>query len=472
MQPPQLIENVRRAHLAARRLGAGCVPMTQSNGMRRLARVVWILALSCAAQSTEETLKVYTEHPRIFLRPARLKLLQRERERQSLRWRQFELLMAGKAPMPERGFAQALYYRIAGDRESGRQAVSWALGAGADLRQLALVYDWCQDLLSETQSRALAVKLQKGIEAGQRDSGVGGVRSRVLAAVALGDDQPRISVVLNWWERQIVPALKSGRDLIPRDDVYALFEILHALRDNLNIDLRDSAPAYFKSLPIYHLVSHYPATFPAPENEYRIPAARGMKEPDLRRAALSRAAELSMVAYDTNAPQSQVLQGWLMHDNFMLRGTFGITYEFLWANPYQPGLSYYLAPLVFHDETFGRLFARSSWEESATWLGYFDGELQLFQDGKVTILNPQLSEGPISLTEAVIYFGKNAQRFKALLRENEECFVLGLKPRQPYHVEVDDEEMREERTDTGGILPLALPHKVEVGVRLSEVKPR
>jgi len=67
-------------------------------------------------------------------------------------------------------------------------------------------------------------------------------------------------------------------------------------------------------------------------------------EPDLRRAALSRAAELSMVAYDSNAAGSQILQGWLMNDNFLLRGTFGAPYEFFWANPYQPGLSYYHAP--------------------------------------------------------------------------------------------------------------------------------
>lgn len=173
-----------------------------------------------------------------------------------------------------------------------------------------------------------------------------------------------------------------------------------------------------------------------------------------------------MVAYDTNASESLVLQGWLMNDHFLLRGAFGITYEFLWANPYQPGLSYYHVPLVLHDDAFGRLFVRSSWDEAATWLGFFDGELQLFQDGQITVLNPRLSEGPISLTEAVVFFGKNAQKFKVLLQEGEELFIVGLKPRQVYHVEVEDEEMREEQTDAGGILTLALPRNVEIGVRL------
>jgi hypothetical protein len=175
-----------------------------------------------------------------------------------------------------------------------------------------------------------------------------------------------------------------------------------------------------------------------------------------------------MVPYDSNAPESQILQGWLMHDNFLLRSTFGSPYEFLWANPYHPGLSYFLAPLVFHDELFGRLFIRSSWDESARWLGYFDGQLQLFENGSVTVVNQQLSTEPMSLDTAVVFFGKNAQKFRTILNEEEEVFVLGLKPHRTYQIEVDDEEMAEGKTDTGGILPLKLPHKTQVGVRMRE----
>ena len=216
------------------------------------------------------------------------------------------------------------------------------------------------------------------------------------------------------------------------------------VRDNLNIDLRDSVAApssrTTRSITCEPLSRHLPGG----DGEYRIPAALHMHgEPDLRVAALSRAAELSMVAFDTNAPESQVLQGWLMNDHFLMRGTFGITYEFLWANPYQPGLSYYHVPLIFHDELFGRLFIRSSWDESASWLGVFDGEAQLFQDGKVTVLNPQITAGPFPLTEAIVFFGSGAMKFKVKLDEEEAVFVVGLKPRQRYDVEVDDEEMYE-----------------------------
>src|SRR5690242_10478634 len=103
--------------------------------MRHRLFVALILAAAALAQSPEDT-RILAEHPRIFLGPRRLKLLRRERERQSLRWEQFHLLMAGHAVMPEPGFAGALYYQVSGDRTAGQAAVTWALGSGADLRQL------------------------------------------------------------------------------------------------------------------------------------------------------------------------------------------------------------------------------------------------------------------------------------------------------------------------------------------------
>jgi len=108
----------------------------------------------------------------------------------------------------------------------------------------------------------------------------------------------------------------AGQNAIPREETFPLYDIMHAIEDNLQVDLRDQYPKYFKELPLVHLMSHYPAPFPAAESEYRIPATKNLKEPDLEQAALSRVAELEMVAYDSNAPESQVLQGWLMNDRF------------------------------------------------------------------------------------------------------------------------------------------------------------
>ncbi len=424
-------------------------------------------------QGPAESLRADGPHPRIFLGARRLRLLRRERERQSLRWNQFQLLMAGKAPMPEPGFAQALYYQVSGSAEAGQQAVAWALGAGADLRQLAIVFDWCQDILTEAQSKALAAKLARGIQQSRRDSSVSAIRSRLLAAVALSGHLPDVpereieQVVHKWWAGEVLPAILSGHEAVGRDDAYPLMELLHVVRDNFNQDLREGAPGFFRDLPIVQILSYYPATYPAGENDYRIPAAPHMTgEPDLRRAALSRAAEFSMVAYDSNAPGSQILQGWLLNDHFLLRGTFGAPYEFLWANPYQPGLSYFQAPLVVHDATSGRLFARSTWEDSAAWLGFFGGELQTFADGAVSVLDPHAAAEPLDLGRAVILFGAHTQKFKIAAEGAAPVFVVGLKPRQDYLIEVDDEELAEGRTDPGGILALDVPHGVEVGVRL------
>ena len=412
--------------------------------------------------SQPESLTVYTEHPRLFLRANRLRLLRRERERKSLRWEQFDLLIRGGAPFLEPGFADALYFRISDDLGVGRKAVDWALknatASDTDVRQSALIFDWCQDLMSPQQSAALVTRLERALAAKPTQT-LENERSRLLAAIALVGHSPQASAagIQDFFERawkQRIAKLRAGTAAIPLEQTFALYEILHAVRDNLNEDLREQYPRYFRDLPVGHLLANYPASFPAAESEYRIPAKMGLGEPDLRTAALARAAELAMVAFDANSPETQVLQGWLMNDRFVMRGTFGIPYEFLWANPYQPGLSYYHVPLVFHDEIFGRLYVRSNWEDSAQWLGFVEGQLQLFEDGKITMLNPEVSREPLDLDEAVVFFGKTAHRFRTPAKDVVDVFIVGLEPKRIYQIEIDAEEMREDLSDPGGILYL------------------
>jgi len=451
--------------------------MTQSGRMDR--RQVIGLALATAWRTARgeerEPVAVFAEHPRLLLNAQRLRLLKRERERQSGRWQQFDALVAGNAPLPEPGFACALYSRVAGDRQAGRKAIAWALGPGNDLRQLALVFDWCQDLLSPGEAAALAAKLDRALAQPAAKLTVATARARTLAAIALYDHVPQRpakeleGLVRDWWDGQMVKALLEGRDAVARDDAYPLFEMLHTVRDTTNVELRDAARQFFKDFPIEHLLTHYPASWPAAENEYRIGASPAGGEPDLRQAALSRAAELAMVAYDVNAASSQVLQGWLMHDRYLLRGTFGVPYEFLWANPYQPGLSYFHVPLVYHNPGFGKLFVRSSWDENAEWFGCWGGTMQLFRQGKVTVLDPQRDREPLALTAATILSGHSARRFRVKLGADEETYVVGLRPHQAYLVEVDSEEAMQAAADRGGILPLDLPQRTEVGVRLKEI---
>jgi len=453
-------------------VGAACVAMTQCLVMRLMAPL--LLLVMCGWRlAAEDPVAVFTEHPRLFLRPARLRLLQRERERASVRWQQLDSWVAAGASLPEPGLAEALYYQVSGDRAAGRRAVTWALGSAADLRQLALVFDWCQSLLSDAERRDLIARMRQRITETAADESVAAVRSRVLAAVALYDHLPEIPnqelerVVRTWWAQKMAPGLSTGRFVLPREDAYALWELLHAIRDNTNIDLRECCRRFFKDFPIEHIMSHYPATYSGEDNDFHIGAWLKTGEPDLVAATFSRAAELAMVAYDNNAEESQYVQGWLMHDNFMLRSVLGAPYEFLWANPYQPGLGFTLLPLIYHNAESGRLFVRSNWEESSDWLGYFDGVAQLFRDGTVTSLDLTKASGPFAFQSAVIYIGASDRNFRVTLDDEQQFVILaGLPPRRIYKVEIDDEELFEEMTDPGGILILDLLHGKEVGVRL------
>ena len=65
--------------------------------------------------------------------------------------------------MAEPGFAWALYYQVTRQAAAATKAIEWALGEGADLRQLALVFDWCGPALTPAQSDRLAAKIQSAL---------------------------------------------------------------------------------------------------------------------------------------------------------------------------------------------------------------------------------------------------------------------------------------------------------------------
>lgn len=456
--------------------------------MRPVALGILIFALETAAgwaqgPGAADPVVVSGDHPRLFLRAGRLRLLRRERERHSMRWQQFEALISGHAPMPEAGFAEALYYQVSGDRAAGRRAAEWALSS-FDLRQMALVYDWCQDVLSAAERDQLASRIARRTGETAALESIPAVRSRVLAAVALFDEAPADAAGLprreldravhSWWEGRMAPGLEDGSTAIPREDAYAMMELLHALADSARLDLRESAPAYFAGLPIEHLVSYYPAPYHTPEGDIYLGATRRTGAPDLDSAVFSRAAELAMVAFDVNAPSTQVLQGWLMHDRFQLHTPLGAPYEFLWANPYQPGLSYYQVPLVYYNPRQGSLYVRSSWEDDAEWFGLFDGAVEWFHDGRVAALDPHAAAPPLLLDAAAICFagadGGERVQCRLTLEDAQPVFVAGLGPRRAYLVEVDDEEMCEAAADPAGTLRLDdVPHGRASGVRLRAV---
>lgn len=428
--------------------------------------------LQCA-RADEGEYRVYTDHPRLILTQQRLRLLKRERERDSMRWRQFDLLVKGGASLPEPGFALALYYAVSGDATIGKRAVDWALAPSSnDLRQLALVYDWCQPILTPRQVAALRGKMAVG---GGEFTRSFSARDYVFAMIATADDAahpeeaPLRAIIQDGWRAKFAPGLANGQNPLPLSDFYGLLEMMHAIRDNLKIDLRADAPEYFAHLPVELVAANYPAPYRAPENEFRIPMYQGDTQPDLTRAALARAAGLAMVALDNNLLENQYLQGWLIQDRFSMQTPFGAPYEFLWANPYQPGLSYYHLPLVFHDPNSGALFARSSWDDDADWFGLYAGSAELFHNGQVTVVN-QASSGsskpaPLQLGDASVVFGRPPFQFSM---QGGTVLVIGLKAREKYLVETDDEEIREISTDRAGTFVLEYPPDRAAGVRVHE----
>lgn len=431
--------------------------------------------VASSAMATEE-FPIYTEHPRILL-GRRLRLLRRERDRRAPRWTRLEALIGRPTTaLPEPGFALALYYRVADDRDAGRRAVAWALDQGRDLRQLAMVFDWCQDLLDAGQTQALAAKLRAGIEESEHDRSVEAVRSRLLAGVALAGHLPAVSsaavesTIKEWWEKEIVPSLAAGRDPFPVSGQYALCELLHVVRDNLRVDLRESAPAYFQKLPLRHLMAYYPEPWSTGDAEYRLPASRGMGAPDLERAIRARAAALSMVALDPNANPAQFLQGWLMHDRFELETALGAPYEFLWANQYQPGLSYDHAGLLFYDAFYGHFSVRSDWDDSASWLGVVDGEVQFAKGRGVKVLDPRGQPSQLEVGPAILFFSRGNGSFHARPQNGRQVFVFGLEPGRKYRLEVDGRKPLECPADPSGILLVNLPPAANTGFRLRAAK--
>jgi len=460
--------------------------------LTRLATFVLLLAAvwnSSLAQGQELDYMVYTESPRLFLRERRLKLLKRERDRQSMRWVQFDSLIAGGAQMAEPGFALALHGAITGQAASCKRAASWAIQTADpskpdDLRQIALAADYCQFALTETETSQMARKLAPALAT--RPTSARAVRSVALAAFALADSEPQAAsaflryAVDEWWRKRVQPEMRAERNPFPsKADLMAAVEFLHAIRDNLRADLRDGTEKWFDHLPPMLLLSYYPAPWPAAENEFRIPVSAYPGEPDLREAALGRAAELALVAYDTNSQPHQFLQGWLIQDRFLMRGPFGITHELLWANPYLPGLSYSYMPDQAH--MGGVLLVRSGWGEDATWFGYMDGKAQLFQNGARMEMKLDGTTAPLTLGATRIHFGLAGLRFETgwvktspddeRPVKEEYAYVVGLAPNALYDIEVDDEEVFEAQTDSGGILALTFPVGQATGVRIRKAAP-
>jgi hypothetical protein len=439
--------------------------------MRRRNFLLFSAALA-HAQMPKENFQLYAEAPRLLLKAQRIRFLRRERDRMASRWEHLSSLVHSEPPMSEPGFSYSLEYQISGDEAYGQKAVDFAL-KDSDTRQVALVRDWCSAMLTGTDREDLDAKLRKA--ASLTPANIQGARDVVFAALASADTTPELvqsameAVVHGWWRAKAVPSYKNGTSTIGHAESYALLELLHVLRDNFQLDLRDDAPDVFRDLPVARLLSYYPPIYPGSENEFRIPEGTWTKssEPDLRTSTLSRAAEWAMVAFDRNALNMQFLQGWLSHDRFQLKGVFGAPYEFLWANPYQPGLSFHHMPLQFHDVRMGQLLIRSDWEDTATWLSYRDGKISIFRDGRLSSATLSADGAPLRVGQSAVLRGNTTMSWKLAPDDPEHWFAVGLPPNTTFQVKTPD-DTKQLVSDRAGILALHLDDPRPASVRITQ----
>lgn len=240
--------------------------------------------------------------------------MQRDRERQTVRWVDFEARVETVPDSPERGFELALYYAVTRDEKRGREAVQWALAHACDRRQFAWIVAWCGELMSDAERQKLEA---------------------TGCAVASIDD------------KELVRSLQEGGFRNART-LYAACERLIALRSSEQDDPRETAARFFSNLPIEFLLSLRPEQ---------------VEHPDW----MTHIAALALVAVDPNLTAAQYVQGWAMEDRQMIREGPGVAYEFLWADPYLPGIGYQNLDPWVHDAN-GRLFARTNWEPQACWV--------------------------------------------------------------------------------------------------------
>ena len=420
--------------------------------------------------------RVYEDHPRLFLEPDRLKRMRKDVERRSVRWEQLRRLVDRNVALPEEPLVRALQFQTAGNEPAGRQAAAWAVAKAehskgferlADLRLGAVVFDWCYELFTEEERARVAGTLGKaaGTFAGASGVDPGEVRSAALAAVAVAGDwagsEPALADLLERrWKTEILPALRRGRLADRAEDLLAVIEFCHAVRNNLQRELWQDDINLFKSLPFALMLRYYPKPLQTETGVFRQPAMLTTVETDPEvEATVSRIAELSFVAYENSWEEYQFLQGWLRHDEYSLTNPLGAPYEFFWLNPYLPGLSYFSAPAVVHDEVRGRLFARAGWQEGDLWAGYFNSQLQIFADGQRFVVRREDEQAPLIFPEVVVVLARVPMSVKVRAPEARVIYMVGLGEGKSYNFVINKRTFRTYEAGRGGIIVLKNPPK-------------
>ncbi|MCB1020723.1 MAG: hypothetical protein KDC27_12400, partial [Acidobacteria bacterium] len=289
----------------------------------------------------------------------------------------------------------------------------------------------------------------------------GGVRDGILAAVAAAGhwdgSEPALGELLSsQWEREILPLLESGQLTDKGEELVAVLEICHVLRLTLERDLWQEAPEVFPTLPMARILSYLPGAELSGEGRLR---PRATSDGTARDLALGRVAEMLLVAYDISMRDFQFLQGFLRNDSFTLTGPLGAFYEFLWINPYVPGLSPTSGPIAAYDPVRGRVFARQSWDDGAQWLGWFDGKLVAYESGQARAIAPAKDPQAFPLPDAAILLGGQEGKVELTIAKGAQPFgphvwVVGLNAGMQYPIKIGKADFQMYKAGTGGVVEL------------------
>ena len=438
-----------------------------------LARLLALyFLLSCLPLWPQAEYRVYNDHPRIWLDESRLLRVRRDAERNTPRWVRLRELLAQPGRLREPALAGALAYQAGGNEAFGRTAVEWALAAAernfseaGDLRQGSLVFDWCQPLLNEDERAKIAAGLAAAIaaEVNASESNLLRTRDALLAAIAVsgtwpGAEEATGKLLNQHWKTRLVPQMEAGQAADRAEELQAALEICVAVRHNLDRDLWGESPQAFRDVAMARILSYLPDDIETAEGRVHRPSVVPVGSDPETEAIVGRVAELTLVGFDSRSRSSQFLQGWLRSDAHTLRGVYGAPYEFLWLNPYLPGLSPTSGPQSAYDPTRGRFFARSGWGEDGLWLGFFDGALLRYDGGTLTPVEPDNRAEAIAFPGFAIALPEENARFQAKVLEGNPAYgqfvyLLGMDDNRRYEIKIGDTTWHEYQSH-GGVIPL------------------
>ncbi len=420
--------------------------------------------------------RVYEDHPRLFLEPSRLQRLRKDVDRQSLRWQSLSNLIAAETAFDEQPLVDALRFQVEGAEAHGQTAVAWSMRlaqdgirSAADLRQAALVYDWCYDLFDASDRDGLRDALADAVSTllPQASLGVGLIRAGILASIAAAGDwdgsEAALATLLGThWKSEVQHKLRDG--LIGDDgaSLIAALETGLAVRHNLEIDPLQPGIDSVRALVRCRPLSYFPVDIEADSGTLRWPSRYGADEQQARlQAPLYRIAEMLLVAYEANLPEFQFLQGWIRDESYLLASQLVAPYEFLWVNPYLPGLTSQSSPLLAHDQVRGRIFGRLDWDRPTTWLGYAEGRLELMADGELSATTSFGRLAPIYFPESVVVpiappakITLSWEPSREQAPEYAKIYLIGLAAGETYGLRLGGREARLVQAGAGGIIVL------------------